>query len=251
MVDRSCQNNDQPFFYLFSIMKMNPLKRIVLNMSVKARKQRAEVFRECFSLDENTKILDLGSENGSNIHNILQNTDVKNENVYIADIDDKLIATGEKNFGFKAVLISEDESLPFTDKYFDIVYCSSVIEHVTIAKSDLWNWKGDKKFKAEAFKRQIEFAVEVRRLGRQYFVQTPSKYFPIESHTWLPLVGYLPREMFLPVLKLSNKIWIKRTEPDFNLLNENEMQDLFPDSKIVGETKFGLMKSIMAIKSEK
>lgn len=89
----------------------------------------------------------------------------------------------KKNFGFNAVLIDEGENLPFADKFFDIVYCSSVIEHVTLPKSDLWNWKNNQKFKDEAFTRQKEFADELMRLGRQYFVQTPAKSFPLESHT--------------------------------------------------------------------
>lgn len=79
---------------------MNLLKKIVLNASTKARKQRAEVFRRHFTINENTKILDLGSENGNNINSILQETGVRNENVYIADIDEKLIAEGEKKLRF-------------------------------------------------------------------------------------------------------------------------------------------------------
>lgn len=228
---------------------MNPLKKKVLNFSAKARKKRAEVFRQYFSLDEDTKILDLGSENGTNIHNILQNTNVKKENVYIADIDQDVVAEGEKLYGFNGILIDENENLPFKDKYFDIIYCSSVIEHTTITKSDLWSWKNNSKFKEAAWERQKEFANEIIRLGKQYFVQTPCKTFPIESHTWLPFVGYLPREMFLPLLKVSNKYWVKKSEPDFNLLGKDEMQRLFPDSEIVREVKFGLTKSIMAIKT--
>ncbi len=229
---------------------MNPLKNLALKFSTKAREKRARIFRKHFSFTEHTKILDLGSENGKNIYNIIQGTAITPKNVYIADIDSDLIAEGEKAFGFNGIVVEENKSLPFEDGFFDIVYCSSVIEHTTIPKSEVWDWKNTTEFKTAAWIRQTEFANEIERLSKQYFVQTPSKTFPVESHTWLPILGYLPREMFLPILKVSNKFWIKKTDPDFNLLGENEMRRLFPDSQILKEVKFGMTKSFMAVKSE-
>lgn len=228
---------------------MNPISKIVWNFSANARKKRAELFRSYFKIESNTKILDLGSENGKNIFNVLQNTSYDPAKVYIADINQDAVEEGKRNYGFNAVLIDETGKLPFEDKFFDIVYCSSVIEHVTVVKSDVWTWKDEKEFSRESWKRQKLFTDEIMRLGKQYFVQTPSKTFPIESHTWLPLVGYLPRKRFLPVLKLSNRFWVKQAEPDFNLLNEEDMKQLFPDAEIICEKKYGLKKSVMAIKT--
>ncbi len=230
---------------------MNPISKIVWSFSAQARKKRAQLFRNYFRINKNTKILDLGSEDGTNIFNVLQNTDYSSENVFIADINKNVVETGKSLYGFNAVLIDENEKLPFTDKFFDIVYCSSVIEHTTVVKSDVWNWKNGREFKATAWKRQEVFAEEIVRLGKQYFVQTPCKTFPIESHTWLPLVGYLPREIFLPILKFSNRYWVKQAEPDFNLLGEADFKKLFPEAEIVSENKYGLKKSIMAIKAIK
>lgn len=229
---------------------MNPISKIVWKFSAQARKKRAQLFRQYFSINENTKILDLGSENGTNIFNVLQNTSYNPANVYIADISQNAVEEGKRNYGFNAVLIDESGKLPFEDKFFDIVYCSSVIEHVTVVKSDVWTWKDGKEFSAESFKHQKLFADEIIRLGKKYFVQTPSKNFPVESHTWLPLVGYLPRKHFLPILKLSNRFWVKQAEPDFNLLNKDDMKRLFPDAEIVKEKKYGLTKSIMAIRND-
>ena len=47
------------------------------------------------------------------------------------------------------------EGLPFADGEFELVYCSSVIEHVPPA-------------------RRAAFAREIRRVGRGWFVQTPA-----------------------------------------------------------------------------
>ena len=63
--------------------------------------------------------------------------------------------------------------LPFADGEFDLVYCSSVIEHVPPA-------------------RRAAFAAELRRVGRGWFVQTPACSFPIEPHSLLPFAHWLP-----------------------------------------------------------
>ena len=49
--------------------------------------------------------------------------------------------------------------LPFADGEFDLVYCSSVIEHVPPA-------------------RRAAFAAELRRVGRGWMVQTPASLVP-------------------------------------------------------------------------
>lgn len=228
---------------------MDAISKFATAFSRKSREKRASVFRDSFLLDKNTKILDLGSENGSNIHAVLQGTDVKPENVYIADIDSSLIEEGATRYGFVPVLINELKQLPFNDGFVDIVYCSSVIEHVTVPKEKVWSMYSGKEFKNESFNRQKEFANEIQRIGKQYFIQTPYKHFPIESHTWLPFIACLPRRMMIPVLKVTNLFWVKKTAPDWHLLNREEMYSLFKEAKIISEKSIGLTKSIMAIKN--
>jgi len=227
---------------------VNPISKFVKYFSRKARKKRALIFRESFLLSENTKILDLGSETGSNIYDVLQGTPVKPENVYIADIDSSLIEKGANTYGFVPVLIKESEQLPFDDNFFEIVYCSSVIEHVTVQKEQVWSMYSGKEFKKKSFNRQKIFANEIQRLGKQYFVQTPYKHFPIESHSWLPFIAWLPRRILIPVLKVTNTFWVKKTNPDWYLLNQKEIAILFKEAEIISEKSIGLIKSIMAIK---
>ena len=56
----------------------------------------------------------------------------------------------------------------FKERSFDVVFSNSVIEHVGPPQ------------------KQAEFAREARRLGKSYWVQTPSKWFPIEAHCGMP-----------------------------------------------------------------
>ena len=126
-----------------------------------------------------------------------------------------------------------------------------MIEHVTIPKDRVWTERSGRRFRGESLKRQREFANEIKRLGKQYFVQTPYRHFLIESHTWLPFVAWLPRRMLLPVLRLSNRFWVKTTSPDWHLLNKKKMRGLFGDAEFWEEKAFCLTKSIVAIKCNK
>lgn len=224
------------------------LSKIVWAASRRAREKRAETFRHKFKLDETTRILDIGSENGENINLVLKGTRVKPENVCLADIEQNALDDGRDKFGFQTVLLDESGVLPFADKSFDLVYCSSVIEHVTLPKSEIWKITGEDEFRRAAWANQRKFADEIRRVGKAYFVQTPNRGFIIESHSWLPFVGFLPRPSLLKILSVTNKFWIKAAPPDFNLLGAREMAELFPEAEIVSERKFGLVKSVMAIK---
>lgn len=230
---------------------MNPLQRLILGLSGAARARRAAQFRAAFDLHAHTRVLDLGSEFGANIHAVLQGTPVRPENVYIADIDADAVRAGHTRYGYMPVVIGESGRLPFRDGYFDIVYCSSVIEHVTVAKTEVWALRSGAEFQRRARQRQRDFAREIRRLGRQYYVQTPYRHFPVESHSWLPFVAWLPRPWLIGTLRIANRLWIKRTQPDWHLLDQREMAVLFFDARPSTERVLGLTKSLVAIRSER
>ena len=228
-------------------MKKNIIISCVKSISSSSRKKRANIFRQLFSINCNSKILDLGSEEGTNINRVLEGTEVDNNNVYIADIN-PAYNEGHSKFGYQPVHLHENEILPFDNGFFDIVFCSSVIEHVTVTKDKIWKLYSGKVFKKESLHRQKEFAQEISRVGKQYYVQTPYKYFPIESHTWMPLLGFFPRSLLINTLRFTNLFWIKKTSPDWNLLNKKQIQYLFPDAQIIKEKFCGMTKSIMAVR---
>lgn len=227
---------------------MNVLKKLINSASQNARKKRTHIFLENFPLDEHTKILDLGSGNGAHIHSVVADTRVAPNNVYIADIKPDALNQGKDRYGYTPVLLTESEALPFPHHFFDIVFCSSVIEHVTLPKTDIWNVYSGQAFKHDSAKRQKSFADEIKRLGKQYFVQTPYKYFPIDSHTWLPFTAWLPRVMLIPVMKFTNLFWIKKARPDWYLFNKKRMSEMFNDATILEEKSLWMTKSLIAIR---
>lgn len=223
------------------------MKKLFSLYSNKSRKKRAAFFTKKMSLFEGAKILDLGGGNGKYINSILP----KNQNfdVTISDILADDLTYAKENYGYKTIPLSESKRLPFEDNEFDIVFCNSVIEHVTIPKNEIWSLKSTKKFKKLSFESQKEFAKEINRIGKTYFVQTPNKFFIIESHSWLPgLIVLLPRTVQISIIHFFNKFWPKKTAPDWNLLTFKEMQIIFPNAEIYREKSLGFTKSLMAVK---
>ena len=103
-------------------------------------------------------------------------------------------------------------ALPFGDDSFDVVFSNAVVEHVG----------GEEE--------QRRFVAEALRVGRRAFITTPNRWFPIEVHTHLPLVHWLPDAASHRVYDLVRKPWAKRNR----LLGPGAFARLFPgDVRIV------------------
>lgn len=217
----------------------------IARYSNRRRRARGELFRQLLAPTEDDAILDLGSEEGDHIALLVP----FRGNVTIADIDAAALERGRARYGFQLALLDEGGRLPFPDGHFDIVFCSSVIEHVTVAKEKLDEVRSRRAFAAASWEHQRRFAAEIRRVAKRYFVQTPNKWYPIESHTWLPVpIVLLPRPLQLRLVGWLNRWWIKPTQVDWNLLTGADMAALFPDATIVSERTLGLRKSLIAVK---
>jgi SAM-dependent methyltransferase len=113
--------------------------------------------------------------------------------------------------------------LPYADGEFDLVYASSVIEHVPRARREA-------------------FAAEVRRVGRGLYVQTPAYSFPIEPHSLLPFAHWLPASIRRRYWRLGTQgFW-----EDIDLLGRAEVERLF-GAPVHAERVGPLAKSWIAI----
>jgi SAM-dependent methyltransferase len=97
-------------------------------------------------------------------------------------------------------------ALPFADGEFDLVHSNAVIEHV-----------GGRE-------RQRLFVQEALRVGRRVFLTTPNRWFPVEVHTRLPLVHWLPERSAHRAYDLVRMPWAKET----HLLGPADLRSLFP-----------------------
>jgi 2-polyprenyl-3-methyl-5-hydroxy-6-metoxy-1,4-benzoquinol methylase len=168
--------------------------------------------------------------------------------IVVADIDENALAEARTRYGFKTIKLSQQGALPFDDEEWDMIFCNSVIEHVTIPKDGVWNMVEDDAFCSFAREQQAAFAAEIMRTTRNYFVQTPCRMFPIESHAWLPFVQYLPRRLLIPLLGNTNRWWLKRTQPDWCLMSKEEISSMFTDAEVIIERVFGLPRSLIAFR---
>jgi SAM-dependent methyltransferase len=214
------------------------------------------MFRHSFEIGPETRILDLGGSDGAHIAAVLARTDARAANCVVADVDPVALKLAEAR-GFSTIpLRQEDATLPFADREFDIVFCSSVLEHVTFPYPQIWTITSGLEFRSTALRRQAAFASEIRRIGKGHFVQVPYRHFPLETHTRTLLFQYLPRGWQVGLLKLrraKSAQWIpwvrhsRKVTPDFYLPTDSEFASFFPASTIRRERMFGFTKSLIAI----
>jgi hypothetical protein len=154
------------------------------------------------------------------------------------------------DYGFGTVQLDGSATFAIADREYDVVFCSSVIEHITGPRDKIFDITDSAEFAALARESQANFAAEIRRVAKRYFVQTPYKYFPVEPHSFLPFfIVWLPRRWQMKLLAFFGRHWIKSVQADFRLLTIKEMRALFPDAEIVLERYRGFVKSIVAIKT--
>ena len=210
-------------------------------------KKRVKILLNLFDL-KGASILDMGGYDGRYMDYIKK--ECPDITITIADYDEKGLAIARQK-GYNTISLDGSKEIEFQDGQFDLVFCNSVIEHVTIPKNEIWEVKSTAEFRERSFAIQKHFASEIMRIGKNYFVQTPNRYFPMEHHSWLPFVQFLSRKNLIPFLRFTNKFWIKKTTPDWNLLTASQMQELFPDGKIRQERLLLMPKSIIAYKNQR
>ncbi len=169
-----------------------PLARLASPLAAHARARRHERFFAFARLQAGARILDVGC--GALGLRALEPT------LDITGVD----LVERPTYPGPFVRADAAAGLPFADGEFDLVYCSSVIEHVPPA-------------------RRPAFAAEVCRVGRGWFVQTPARSFPIEPHSLLPGAHWLPPRL----RKTYWRLGAAGDWEDISLLSRREMQALF------------------------
>ncbi len=134
--------------------------------------------------------------------------------------------------GLKFVRVEAGKPLPFADDTFDVGFCSAVIEH------------------AGSRERQALFLRELIRVSRRCFVTTPNRWFPVELHTRLPLLHWLPAPAFRAVLSALGFAFYAKEE-NLNLLSASELMRLLPggleSARLTRQWFCGLPSNLMLV----
>ena len=145
------------------------------------------------------------------------------EQIILVDIDTKLIRQAKQERPAVHMIVADGGQLPLPDRSVAMTVCNSVIEHVDDPDA---------------------LAAEIRRVSRDYFLQTPNGDFPVEPHSFIAIPFY----SFIPWT------WLRRfvcrvfgADYDYvnsvRYLSEQRLRRFFPDATIAYEKVFGVKKS--------
>lgn len=188
--------------------------RLADAISLRSRRRKLALFMELVRPGPATTVLDVGvdevssgeagGEGGCTTHNFLEERYPWPERLTALGLHDG--SRFRERYPQIAYVQGDACALPFENGSFDVVHSNAVIEHV-----------GGRD-------RQQAFVREAVRVGRRVFLTTPNRWFPVEVHTRLPLVHWLPEGIAARAYDLAGKPWAKEN----HLLGPGELRDLFP-----------------------
>ena len=199
------------------------------------RIEMIELIKKKINIDKINDLLDIGttediSAESSNIFckkldNILIHKSISNQKI----TNKRFEASLEKSItsGFTYEMIEKFKS--------DLVISSATIEHV-----------GD-------FNNQVAKVKNMILLSKKYIViSTPNRFYPIEFHTKLPFLHWLPQKVFRSALLFLNMNYFA-DEKNLNLLSKSDLKkilDIFPDKieyKIYNISFLGFISNFLVI----
>jgi hypothetical protein len=187
----------------------HPLTRFRSEFALRARKSMFDLFMDKLTPGPESKVLDLGVTPDQSLaeSNLFEALYPWKHKVVAASIEDaRWLEQAYPGMRFVQIVPGP---LPFENEAFDFLFCSAVIEHV-----------GDRDA-------QRRFVAECLRVSKAFFLTTPNRQFPLEFHTFLPLLHWLPQPAHQALLRrLGLEFWAK-TE-NLNLLTPRSFRALFP-----------------------
>lgn len=174
-----------------------------------ATRVRAKMYRdfigECKVSPDNS-ILDVGvtSDQSYSSSNYLEALHPHKHKITACGIDDASFL--ERLYPGVRFVFGNGLALPFDDRSFDFVHSSAVLEHVG------------------SFANQDSFVSECARVARKgVFLTTPNRWFPIEFHTQLPFVHWLPKQQARQVFKAVGLEFFA-DETNLNLMSRSDLK---------------------------
>lgn len=185
---------------------------LAARVSLWNRRRKLQLFLRELQPTPETRVLDVGvgdtgflSEPGvASTHNFFEALYPWPER--ITAVSDVPLVHFSERFPMVESVVADGRELPFADDAFDVAFSNAVVEHVGSREE------------------QRRFVHELCRVAPRVFVTTPNRWFPIELHTRLPLLHWLPRPARDRAFALLRKDAWRRVE----LLSARELLSLFP-----------------------
>ena len=186
------------------------IDRIVLNK----RKEMANIINRQLDNIELTDALDIGSTDDNNFES--SNFLIKNINniKHYKSLSNQVIT--DKFFSSSLIKsITDNLSVEEVDKFkSDLVISNATIEHVGSLED------------------QINMISNVIRFSKKIFIiTTPNRFHPIDFHTKLPLIHWLPKKIHRKLLNMLNLSFFAK-EDNLNLMSENDLKKALTNQNI-------------------
>jgi hypothetical protein len=184
--------------------------RLTARFTSRSRQQRLARFLSLIEPGPGDSILDVGvTDTAWRASNFLESGYPWPERITAVGLDD--MPTFRSLFPRVNFVVADGRRLPFEDSSFDVGFSNAVIEHVGSRDQ------------------QRQFVSEMLRTCRRVFIATPNAGFPIDPHTLLPFVHWLPVRVRYPILRRTgNAQWAN--EDALNPLSARDLRSMFPAS---------------------
>jgi Methyltransferase domain len=159
----------------------NLLQALASRASLASRRRKMQLFLELLQPTAEARVVDVGvSDSGFGGGTGAEETHNFFEALYpwperITAVSTQYLDRFQEAFPEVRCVRADGRDLPFADGEFDVAFSNAVLEHVGRGVE------------------QRAFVHELCRVARRVFLSTPNRWFPIEVHTFLPLVHWLPR----------------------------------------------------------
>lgn len=170
-------------------------------LSLNKRMLMLDMFLKEFPSDSWAQILDVGvtaDDQALSSNYFEKYYPHKHKIIALSNQDGSFLESAYPGLQFKQ---GDAKQLPFADNSIDLVFSSAVMEH-------LGSTANQKKMLAEC----------VRVAKKGIFITTPNRWHPIELHTILPLIHWLPKNIHRTILR-SIGLKFYSLEENLNLLS--------------------------------
>jgi hypothetical protein len=185
--------------------KIKFLAPIFAKIATEARNNFFKILKEKTKYSNKNSIIDIGTTPSLyKDQNIILHRIKNNKNVCIlSNLDCKMIL---KKFTNIVKFYHQDaRNINIPKNSFDIVHSNATIEHVG------------------SYKNQLNFVKECLRISKKYvFITTPNRLFPLDFHTIMPLIHWLPKNIHRKILKIIGLNFYS-LEKNLNLLEEIDL----------------------------
>lgn len=198
------------------------LQPIKIRLAMGARRRMCERVIQLAKPNGDTSILDVGTTPDMKLpyNNFFERWYPHTSRLVACSIED--CSNLETLFAGLRFTRLEGRRLPFPDRQFDVALCFAVLEHVGAREN------------------QGLLLSELARVAHQFVVYTPYRYFPVEMHTFWPLVHWLPPKWHRAVWRTCGQpFWAD--EANLNLLSLRSLQAILPKN---GTASVRLLKTL-------